>query len=172
VGRTFACALRQDGTIACWGDNAQQQTQAPSGKFLGLAARDGFACGIRSDTTLACWGYYANLFGLSSVPAGPFKQVAVASWNACAIRPDGTLACWGEYGAAATPPGTFTRIAGFYGPGYDYDTMCGIHTDGFMACWYDGAASIGLTVSGNFTQIGGGYGAMCVVDAGGSVSCP
>ncbi|MCW3004781.1 MAG: putative family exoprotein, partial [Conexibacter sp.] len=55
TGWVHACAVRADGSVACWGPNDSGNTVPPAGTFTDVAA--GFAtCGIRTDATVACWG--------------------------------------------------------------------------------------------------------------------
>src|SRR5262245_66648419 len=57
AGKGHSCAIRSDGTLACWGDDsAGQLDDIPSGEFRALSAGGAHTCAIRSDGTLACWG--------------------------------------------------------------------------------------------------------------------
>ncbi|MBI4705828.1 MAG: hypothetical protein HY744_32445 [Deltaproteobacteria bacterium] len=120
------CAVKDDGTVWCWGwnevgqlgDGTTQHRWAP-GPVKGLAdavqaAGNGdTTCALRSNGEVCCWG--DNHFGalgnssvkekMSLVPvavAGPtdVKQVRVGGWvGACVVLADGTLECWGAHGA-------------------------------------------------------------------------
>src|SRR5512146_2948248 len=70
VGRQYTCAVRPDGTLACWGDNATGQlgngTTAPSvtpvevslpGPVRRVAASVNTTCALLEDGRLFCWGY-------------------------------------------------------------------------------------------------------------------
>src|SRR6478735_7213796 len=57
AGGSQTCAIRDDGTLACWGDDsAGQLDEVPSGTFRSLSAGGAHTCAIRTDGTLACWG--------------------------------------------------------------------------------------------------------------------
>jgi alpha-tubulin suppressor-like RCC1 family protein len=56
AGAYFACGVRTDGALACWGDNRYGQAAPPTGTFQSVSAGYFFACGVRTDGTLACWG--------------------------------------------------------------------------------------------------------------------
>ena len=58
MGNYHGCALREDGTLACWGLNDYGQATPPEGTFTAVAAGSLHSCGIRTDGTLACWGSY------------------------------------------------------------------------------------------------------------------
>ena len=67
-----ACAVRTDGTVACWGGNETyigggQAAVIPSGgafRSVSVGGRPNhgthFACGIRTDRAPACWGNPAS----------------------------------------------------------------------------------------------------------------
>ena len=67
-GSDFACGVRNNGAVACWGDGVARAP--PSGTFSSVSAGSDFACGVRTDGTIACWG--ENRFGQATPPAGPF----------------------------------------------------------------------------------------------------
>jgi hypothetical protein len=60
VGDSYSCAVKGDGTIACWGYNQYGQASQPSGSFTQIAAGGSnfsiYTCGLRTDGTVACWG--------------------------------------------------------------------------------------------------------------------
>ncbi len=61
-----SCAIRTDGTFACWGRNAYGQANAPAGTYKAVAAGSFHTCAIRTDDTLTCWGN--NQFGQTNIP--------------------------------------------------------------------------------------------------------
>jgi alpha-tubulin suppressor-like RCC1 family protein len=64
----FACAVRTDGTLACWGDNSSSQATPPPGAdFVSVGAGQHFACAVRTNGTIACWGM--NTSGEATPPA-------------------------------------------------------------------------------------------------------
>ena len=69
VGNEFGCGLKNDGTVACWGDNSFGEATPPAGTFLSVSAGNLFACGVRTDGTVVCWG--GNFAGATSPPAAP-----------------------------------------------------------------------------------------------------
>jgi alpha-tubulin suppressor-like RCC1 family protein len=50
------CAVKTDGTIACWGDGYHGETKAPSGRFASVTSGEQYTCGLRTDGLVACWG--------------------------------------------------------------------------------------------------------------------
>ena len=61
LGTSHACAMREDGSVHCWGDNSAGQTNAPTGVFVEIAVANTYSCGLRQDGALSCWGH--NGFG-------------------------------------------------------------------------------------------------------------
>jgi hypothetical protein len=118
AGRVFACGIRQDRSLLCWGSSGLPddcsyspiagQLDAPTGSFRSVVSAPLSSCAIRDDGTLACWGageaaddpnalWCAERynFGQSAPPPGKFRMVAAGDNHACGIREDGTIACWG-----------------------------------------------------------------------------
>ena len=42
--------------LACWGDNAYGQTNAPAGRYVHVTSGDRHSCAIREDGMRTCWG--------------------------------------------------------------------------------------------------------------------
>ena len=55
ASNAYACGLRPDQTLLCWGDNRYGATNAPEGEFVDVAVARNAACALRSDGTVACW---------------------------------------------------------------------------------------------------------------------
>ena len=59
VGDGFACALREDGTPACWGVPGYGRTLPPEGEqFTSISSGRMHACGLRGDKSVVCWGWH------------------------------------------------------------------------------------------------------------------
>jgi alpha-tubulin suppressor-like RCC1 family protein len=125
----FACALKGDGTVWCWGANDVGQLGVGSvggivtsptlvsglSNIVRVSAGSAHACAIDCYGQLFCWGYNVdNRVGdgtptLRSTPGlisigGAVTQVSAGGESTCAVRADGQLWCWGanEYGQLAT----------------------------------------------------------------------
>ena len=69
AGYFHTCAIRGDGTVACWGSNSDResstyhvgQASPPPGTFRSVSAGNFHPCGVRSSGAVDCWG--ANWFG-------------------------------------------------------------------------------------------------------------
>src|SRR5437879_6216812 len=122
AGFYHTCALLGDGTVQCWGRNAEGQlgdgssigTRAPT-RVIGitgaLAVSGGFqhTCALLSDGTVQCWGRNAEgqlgdgTTTSSSTPVrvgGVTGAVAVSAGilHTCALLANGTVKCWGAVG--------------------------------------------------------------------------
>src|SRR5581483_2640513 len=60
AGGYSACAVRQNGTITCWGIGTSGQTRAPHVRFRYVSVGDTFACGIVYSRRVRCWGEFAG----------------------------------------------------------------------------------------------------------------
>lgn len=110
---TWACAVKADSSVSCWGVNRSDQDTP----FVALSAlgpvksfhrpNAGYhACVIKLDDTLLCSGYDSAL-QVSGQPSdlGAVKQVALGNEHTCAITASGQGKCWGNsgYGALTVP---------------------------------------------------------------------
>jgi alpha-tubulin suppressor-like RCC1 family protein len=113
-----ACALRTDGTVACWG---------------------------RIDTGILGDGVSPRPPGYISTPQivpGVHGAIEVAvGVQACALMPDGTMTCWGGCASGTTSPCTTITPSTF--PGVDHVAhmifgwifQCVLRTTGDVWCW-------------------------------------
>lgn len=104
-GYGWACGVKADTTLTCWGMANNGETAFPPGaSFTEIKASAVSVCAKRADGTIACWG----AFGLKNEPlspAGTFRDFCVGAGYGCGIRPDDTISCWGvnTFGQASPP---------------------------------------------------------------------
>lgn len=143
AGTNHACALLDDGRVACWGSNftgalgtGDRYTRIiPSPVDLpkpatAVAAGGEHTCALLADRTVSCWGrnWEAQLgTGSDSGPvarpvpvAGLDSVVAIGSGqnHTCALRADATAWCWGNGGN------------GQIGPAWDYGMTAPVQITG------------------------------------------
>ena len=95
-GSAHSCAIREDGTLVCWGDDSHGQLdEVPEGEFTAVSAGGSHTCAIREDGTLACWGDDSH-GQLDEVPEGEFASVSAGGEHTCAVRTTAEIVCWGD----------------------------------------------------------------------------
>ena len=127
AGVNHSCALHQDGTISCWGDNyngqlgnGQNGENAMSSVIpaqvkditdaTAITAGGGHSCALHEGGTISCWG--SNGSGqlgngenaMSSVPVQvkditDARAIAAGYSHSCALHQDDTISCWGNNGS-------------------------------------------------------------------------
>jgi alpha-tubulin suppressor-like RCC1 family protein len=131
VGYDHACALLQDRTVLCWGDNSYGQygnntggtgvfgntpQQADISDVIAISAGNNFTCALLNDSTVKCWGAGANGTLGNGVSVG------------AKTTPESVLS--GEEGGAA-----LTRITSINSSS---DSTCGIRKStnaNQLVCW-------------------------------------
>lgn len=124
LGKSHGCGVRNDGTVACWGDNAFGQlgdgsTSSSSNPVQVVGIDDAIevavgqlhSCAIRSDQTIECWGRAMQLGSASlSDSAAPVpvldldaakvlvgaSHIVAADTVTCALVLGTRVYCWGE----------------------------------------------------------------------------
>jgi alpha-tubulin suppressor-like RCC1 family protein len=110
AGENHACALRADGAVSCWGDNAFGKASAPVWNFSAITVGRNHACGLLNSTSAAqkgrvhCWG--DNRQNQINAKNGQFVKIQANGDVTCAIDKDGGAKCWGACGSdeMCTPP--------------------------------------------------------------------
>ncbi len=169
AGVIHVCALRNDGSIVCWGGNDYGQSDAPSGSFSSVSAGPLHNCGVRTDGTVACWGY--NRKGQSDAPSGSFFSVSAGYGHTCGVRIDGLVVCWGdnEDGQSDAPSGSFSSVSA--GSGAFRSHTCGVKTDGTVDCWGNNSSGQSDAPVGSFSSVSAGRVHTCGVRTDGTIAC-
>lgn len=139
-----ACAIMDDNSLRCWGQNEAGQTDVPAnlGGVRSVLAARYETCVITMGYDLRCWGKDPS--GSPYVPAPQLKDVArlvtgTLGFNNCAITKSGNVACWGSSSYkpgttySVTPPdglGSVDELA-ISAVGY----ICARMTSGGLSCW-------------------------------------
>jgi alpha-tubulin suppressor-like RCC1 family protein len=119
-GASHSCAALADGTLQCWGANAQGQLgdasttlRATPVAVVGITtarrvdAGNNTTCAALGDGSVRCWGDNAETqlgLGTTDSRATPTAvpgvadavEVSVGNAHACALRADGVALCWGS----------------------------------------------------------------------------
>lgn len=166
-GSNFACALRNNGRVECWGG--------------GLGGQLGNGTAASSATPVAV------------LDLADAVDVAAGEAHACAARLDGTVVCWGDNTNGQLGDGSFNPsrtpiavegVAGAVEVSATQRSSCARTSDGVVLCWGAGelgqlgrgtpvAASANAQEIGGLvaTQIAGGAEHFCAVTEAGTVAC-
>ena len=113
AGDSHGLALRADGTVVAWGNDANGQADVPPDltNVVSVAAGSAHSLALKRDGTLAIWGRLP-LIGdpaLGKIPADATNIAALAlgpgAQHALVLRADGTVLDWGDanYGLGNAP---------------------------------------------------------------------
>ena len=165
AGGYHTCGVRSNGSVACWGSNADGRATPPAGSFLSVSARHNHTCGLRSDGSVACWG--DDFAGEATPPAGSFASVSAGWYHTCGLRSDGSVACWGsdEYGKSTPPAGPFVSVSA------GWHHTCGVRSNGSVACWGYNERGRATPPTSSFVSVSAGESYTCGVRSDGSVAC-
>ena len=166
VAYNRGCAVRADGGVWCWGEEAEREQLSASllSDVLTVSVGDAsggrfHTCVLHRDGTVSCWGAgNAGQLGnglatdqyLPQRVPGISDAVAIASGasHTCAVHADGGVSCWGDGSRGQLGQGRArshslpTRVPGLE----DVATVsagphatCAVHVDGDLSCWGLGA---------------------------------
>jgi alpha-tubulin suppressor-like RCC1 family protein len=135
AGLTHTCALRDDGTVACWGDNgwgelgdgstsahaspavvADATTHKAMNGFTQVVAGSAMTCGLRG-VDVYCWGYafpgVSQPFPQQIAVGAPVKAIALKAESVCVLLATAqrSVRCWGDNASGQLGDGTKTSRA-------------------------------------------------------------
>src|SRR3989442_1530306 len=168
AGAFFTCVRLGDGTMWCWGRNAD-----------GQLGNDGTAEPQCAQTTGHCSPTPVRVGGITSPSA-----IAAGGYHTCALLGDGTVWCWGRNGQGQLGDGTITNssspvragaITGAVAVIGAFSHTCAVLSDGTVQCWGENAeGELGDGTSGGSSsppvRVVGLTGAVAV--SGGGVPTP
>ena len=74
TGGYHTCALKVDGSVACWGFDQWQQAGQHVGPYTQVSAGGIHTCGLTPDGAVECWGN--NDYGQAGNHPGPYTLVS------------------------------------------------------------------------------------------------
>ena len=160
-----SCAIRSNGTAACWGAHLGGQTEPPNGILKTISAGTLHTCGLRTDNTITCWG--VNWYGQADAPTGQFTSVSAGSDHTCGLRTNQTITCWGSNlnGQTDAPDGQFTSVSA----GSNY--TCGLRTNQTITCWGNNLNGQTDVPDGQFTSVRAGWLHACALRTDNTITC-
>ena len=133
TGSAHTVALKSDGTVTAWGDNALGQTAVPAGliRVTAIAAGYNHTVALKSDGTVIAWGSDSN--GQITVPGAATGVIAIAAGGnqTVALKAGGSVVVWGD--AATVPDGLSGVIAVAAGGNHTVALISG----GTVTAWGD-----------------------------------
>jgi len=170
-GGPHACAVRRDGTVACWGSNASGELGAGDRvqragpvdvagvtDAAQVSAGDGLSCARLRGGRVLCWGRRLGLRDPQGDPLHPTMvpglddAVSLSSGGklTCAARARGSVVCWG-HGAFGVPgrvqidaPTPIPGVSGAVEVAVGAnETACARTAAGGVVCWGSGALGDG-----------------------------
>ena len=226
-----SCALHQNGTISCWGNNLttppdfltippdfnEEPTTVPVkvvniDDATAISTGWGHSCALHQNGTISCWG--DNTFGqlgdgtgndLAEYSSVPVKVVNIddataisTDWtHSCALHQNGTISCWGNNedgqlgdgtggneGDYSSVPVKVVNIDDATAISTDWGHSCALHQNGTISCWgrnltaqlddnEEPTSSVPVKVQGieEATAITAGSGYSCALHQTGNISC-
>jgi hypothetical protein len=175
VGRDFSCGLHLDGTVACWGSNADGQLDVPPtlGEVDALSAGYRHVCAKQVDGQVECWGTSAN--GASTAPTDTFTKISCGLNFCCGLTTDtsNNAICWGQNDQEQSnaPQGLFSDMSAGGGK-----HACAIDSNAEVICW---GVQEGLqngpnpteAPAGTYASVNVGHYFSCAIDSLGAPSC-
>ncbi len=126
AGRYHTCALLDDKTVECWGDDEYQQlgnsavgrsetpvTVEDLADVEQLEVTENLSCARTTAGAVECWGSNGYTFGSATATTvfgltSGVIELSVGPSHACAVKDSGRLVCWGNNQAYKLGDGTET----------------------------------------------------------------
>ncbi len=128
LGGFHTCALKEDGSLWCWGDNQYGEL----GVGTACSAPPNQVCGTASPVEVTALGH-----GVRDVALGSYG-------HSCALKTDGSLWCWGRNDRGQLGDGTtfaksspvkVAALANIVKVALGEGHSCALRTDGSLWCW-------------------------------------
>jgi hypothetical protein len=129
------CALRLDGSVACWGMPREYEVPLDQ-RFKALSLGGDWACGLTDEQLPVCWMLRCCV-GPPEIPAVPLLAVSVGGLGICGVDMAGEVECWSDHESwleqmAEPPAGPFVKLT------VSSRSACALRPGGELACWGPG----------------------------------
>ncbi len=179
AGNAFTCALLNDGSVVCWGNNGVSgQSSTPvavtglGGPATAITAGGGQACALLATGGIKCWGQNSSGQLGNGTTANSSTPVDV-------IAPTMMASAGRANGVSSTPLINAKAVeAGYF-------HTCALLNDGSVLCWGNNqsgqlgvptvvsysATPVVVTLSGPMQALSAGGFSTCALSAGGGLTC-
>ncbi len=135
AGTWHSLGLREDGSVAAWGENhvGQCNVPAPNSSFVAITAGYWHSLALKEDGSITAWG--ANYFGQCNVPApnSGFVAIAAGEYHNLGLKDDGSIAAWGRnFEGQCDVPAPNSGLVAIAAGG---DHSLGLKDDGSVVAW-------------------------------------
>jgi hypothetical protein len=168
AGKGHACALRNDKTIVCWGQDRYGETWPTSARVHKLTGVSGDVCGIMQEGRILCHGVESQVL----VPPTSTGWIAAAGSArlVCALKSDGLPSCWAHPQSVQAPAAQAPAIA-MSDIVVGHSFACGLKTSTGIACWGSGTASTHEPTTSGFVQLVAASSFACALNNAGEITC-
>ena len=111
AGRSHTFGLRNDGSIACLGDDRDGSVSGPNADggtdFTQITTGREHTCGLRGDGSVTCWGgdQSGSVDGPNAYGGAEFTQITAHWFQTCGVHEDGSATCRGyDHGGSVNGP--------------------------------------------------------------------
>jgi hypothetical protein len=133
TGPGLACGLRADGTVRCWGREAEGELAAPPGEYIEQCAGPYHWCGLTADGQVRCLG--EDLYGETEIPEGPvYGALACNLESTCVAEVGGGVQCYGRFADDVLQPPEGLQA---WRLAVNVRNACALLKDGGLQCWGD-----------------------------------
>ena len=133
----LACGRRADGTVRCWGPEAQGELAAPAGTYIDQCVGPFHWCGLTAEGEVRCLG--EDLYGETQVPEGPtYAALGCNLESTCVALVGGGVRCYGRHADDVLRPPADLEAQQVV---VHTRTACALLRDGAVRCWGDAALS-------------------------------
>lgn len=164
AGSEFACGVKADGSVRCWGETAPGAAPTFSGPVENLCAFDERLCALTQTGAIECLNYPAG--ALPPPTEIGFVALECMDANMCARTATGERTCWGT----ANAPELETAIDFV---SYDGSTKhaCGLYPDGSFECFGSRAFGLADPRPDPFQALHSGNDFNCGLTEAGAIDC-